>query len=176
MPPLTRHAHCISLRFLLIDDRAACGGCDKVDRSNAINFVHIPFTCHRDDPMIGGVECPPPFSLVVAIQNVVTILIRNHMTYPGLTPNEECRRFVASYHHDGHWWILDIYAYDWSDAETRCKKLGLRLDGEFAGVVEGSLRSRAFVEVFCRVRTAVHRVLRAGQSIARWTGITRFSR
>jgi hypothetical protein len=81
------------------------------------------------------------------------------MIYTGLTPDEECRRFVASYHHDGSWWILDIYAYDWEDAEARCKKLGVRLDGEFSCVIESSLGNRPLIDAYCRFRTFVSGLL-----------------
>lgn len=44
-------------------------------------------------------------------------------------------QFCCSYYHDGAWWALTIAAYDWSDAEARCKKLGLKLDGELMATV-----------------------------------------
>lgn len=40
------------------------------------------------------------------------------------------KRFLAEYYHDGGTWGIDIYAYDFDDAEVRCKKLGLQLLGE----------------------------------------------
>lgn len=40
------------------------------------------------------------------------------------------KRFLANYYHDGAWWTLNIYAYDFDDAEVRCKKLNAQLLGE----------------------------------------------
>lgn len=39
------------------------------------------------------------------------------------------RKFCTRYFHDGTWWAADIQAYDFEDAEIRCKKLGMQLDG-----------------------------------------------
>lgn len=39
-------------------------------------------------------------------------------------------KFLARYFHRGSWWVVEIYAVDWDDAETICRKLSLRLDGE----------------------------------------------
>lgn len=48
-----------------------------------------------------------------------------------MQPNDRAtKRFLAEYFHDGGWWGVDIYAYDFDDAETRCRKLSLRLLGE----------------------------------------------
>lgn len=44
--------------------------------------------------------------------------------------NQPTKRFLADYFHDGAWWGVDIYAYDFPDAEVRCKKLGLKFLGE----------------------------------------------
>lgn len=43
---------------------------------------------------------------------------------------EANKKFLASYYHNGSWWNLSFYATDWDDAETICRKLNLRLDGE----------------------------------------------
>ena len=43
---------------------------------------------------------------------------------------ERNTRFLASYYHDGSWWVVDIYAADFDDAEVICKAHNLRLDGE----------------------------------------------
>lgn len=41
------------------------------------------------------------------------------------------KRFTCSYYHNGAWWVVEITADDWADAEARVNKLGnLRLDGE----------------------------------------------
>lgn len=39
--------------------------------------------------------------------------------------------FLTRYYHDNAWWCTKIQAYDWNDAEIRCKKLGMQLDGEY---------------------------------------------
>lgn len=50
------------------------------------------------------------------------------------------KEFLCSYHHDGAEWSVNIHAYDWKDAEERCKKLGwLRLDGEVVAKVPARL-------------------------------------
>ena len=43
----------------------------------------------------------------------------------------EMKRFVARYYWDESWWHLDIFAKDWADAESRCKRLNIQLDGEY---------------------------------------------
>lgn len=43
----------------------------------------------------------------------------------------EEKKFLASYYHRDSWWAVEIYAVDWDDAETICRKLSLRLDGEY---------------------------------------------
>lgn len=40
------------------------------------------------------------------------------------------KKFLTQYYHDGRWWCSSIDAYDWDDAEARCRKLGMQLDGE----------------------------------------------
>jgi hypothetical protein len=44
-------------------------------------------------------------------------------------------KFLASYFHRGSWWCVEIFAVDWEDAETICRKLSLRLDGELKATV-----------------------------------------
>lgn len=44
-------------------------------------------------------------------------------------------KFLASYFHRGSWWAVEFYAVDWDDAETICRKLSLRLDGEYKGAI-----------------------------------------
>lgn len=46
------------------------------------------------------------------------------------TNDQPTKRFLAEYFHDGATWMIDIYAYDFNDADIRCKKLSLRLLGE----------------------------------------------
>jgi hypothetical protein len=49
------------------------------------------------------------------------------------------KTYCCEYFHDGSWWGLTITAYDWSDAEVRAKKLGLRLLGEDGGTVSAKI-------------------------------------
>ncbi len=52
------------------------------------------------------------------------------MTTNTTSNNRPTRRFLAEYFHDDAKWMVDIYAYDFDDAEVRCRKLGLQLLGE----------------------------------------------
>lgn len=40
------------------------------------------------------------------------------------------RLFTATYRHDDATWSIQFKAYNFADAEERCRKLGLTLDGE----------------------------------------------
>lgn len=51
----------------------------------------------------------------------------------GDNDDRNVRRFVASYLWVGAVWSVDIYAYDWDDAQARCKVLNVKLDGELVG-------------------------------------------
>lgn len=48
-------------------------------------------------------------------------------------------RYQARYYHDGSWWVLEIMAPNWDDAEARCRKLGLQLDGEIMAKIPASV-------------------------------------
>lgn len=53
-----------------------------------------------------------------------------------MQPNDRpTKRFLAEYFHDGAWWGIDIYAYDFDDAETRCRKHSLKLLGEHKATI-----------------------------------------
>jgi hypothetical protein len=39
------------------------------------------------------------------------------------------KKYCTRYYHAGDWWDAQIMAFDWEDAEARCKKLGMQLDG-----------------------------------------------
>ena len=44
---------------------------------------------------------------------------------------QETKQYACRYFYDGDWWDVLIYAYDWEDAEDRCKKIGnIQLEGE----------------------------------------------
>lgn len=47
--------------------------------------------------------------------------------------------FLCRYYHDGVWWSLTVHAYDRSDAEARCKKMGLNLDGEIMATIPAKI-------------------------------------
>ena len=63
---------------------------------------------------------------------------------------DKTKPFVCSYFHDHSQWSLTIDAYDWDDAEARCRKLGLKLDGELVATVP--LRLGLFARIACAVR------------------------
>jgi hypothetical protein len=46
------------------------------------------------------------------------------------TLNRPTKKFLTKYFHDGRWWATDIMAYDREDAEARCQKLRMQLEGE----------------------------------------------
>ena len=48
---------------------------------------------------------------------------------------QETKSYACSYSHDRAQWPVTIHAYDWEDAEMRCRKLGLNLDGELVATV-----------------------------------------
>lgn len=60
-------------------------------------------------------------------------------------------KFLASYFHNGSWWGVEIYAVDWDDAETICRKLNLRLDGEHKFSVP-AIGPTWIPDAICRVR------------------------
>lgn len=68
------------------------------------------------------------------------------------------KKFLAQYFHDGAWWSMKISAYDFEDAEIRCKKLNLQLDGEFVmsipAVGSGGWLPRAVCWIRNRMRSA----------------------
>ena len=66
------------------------------------------------------------------------------------TAQQETKPYACSYFHDRVQWALTIHAYDWDDAEARCRKLGLTLDGELIATV--TLRLGLFARIACAVR------------------------
>lgn len=66
--------------------------------------------------------------------------------------NERTKRFLARYYHDGAWWSIDVYAYDFDDAESRCGKLGLQLDGEHVMTIPAVGKSSWLPNLIIRVR------------------------
>lgn len=49
----------------------------------------------------------------------------------GVSASRKTKRFATSYSWDDATWCSEIYAYDWADAEARCKALNMKLLGEF---------------------------------------------
>ena len=49
---------------------------------------------------------------------------------PNTGAQQKTKPYACSYFHDRSQWSLTIHAYSWEDAEARCRKLGLTLDGE----------------------------------------------
>lgn len=62
----------------------------------------------------------------------------------------ETKEFLCSYYHRGEQWCLRLHAYDWSDAEARCRKLGVNLDGELLAVVP--VKAGWFAKMLCACR------------------------
>jgi len=72
----------------------------------------------------------------------------------GDTAQQKTRPYACSYFHDRTQWALTIHAYDWKDAEARCLKLGLNLDGELVGTVPMPIG--VFAKMVCAVRNLLH--------------------
>jgi len=71
------------------------------------------------------------------------------------------RKFVVRYYHDGTWWSQTIDAYDTADAETRCRKLGMQLDGALLFTIPGWLPFAGFwAGCICGVRNVLHNLTR----------------
>lgn len=63
------------------------------------------------------------------------------------------RKFVVRYYHDSQWWGDLIDAYDEADAEVRCRKLGMQLDGELMLVIPGWIPfADLLVRCICGIR------------------------
>jgi hypothetical protein len=67
------------------------------------------------------------------------------------------KTYSCSYYHDGAWWAIHITAYDFQDAETRAKKMNLRLDGETTLVIPALVPASG---LFARIFTAIGNKLR----------------
>lgn len=61
-------------------------------------------------------------------------------------------KYLARYYHDGTWWAAEIYAYDYEDAETRCKRLNMQLDGKYVATV----RYKWLAKLICWLRNLTH--------------------
>jgi hypothetical protein len=66
-------------------------------------------------------------------------------------------RFVARYYHDGAWWGADIYAYDFADAEARCKALNMKLDGLYVATIPCAPATGWLTRLICWVRNTIAR-------------------
>lgn len=69
----------------------------------------------------------------------------------------EYRKFLARYYFDGSWWCIDIMAKDWDEAEARCKKLGLQLDGEHVVTIRHVLGGRTIADLIIGIKNAFRR-------------------
>ncbi len=70
----------------------------------------------------------------------------------GLGSSRSTKRFIAQYFHDGGWWAVDIYAYNWQDAETRCRRLNLQLNGEHVMTIPAGPGVGWIMNLICAVR------------------------
>ncbi len=67
-------------------------------------------------------------------------------------PNRPTKKFLCRYFHDGSWWGCDIDAYDFADAEARCKKIGgLQLDGELVATIPAGPGAGLLARCICGV-------------------------
>lgn len=72
--------------------------------------------------------------------------------------NSKTRQFLCSYHHDGAQWSVTLDAYDFQDAEARCKKLGfLRLDGELIATIPAGAGLGPLVPLVCWLKNLFRR-------------------
>jgi hypothetical protein len=71
------------------------------------------------------------------------------------------RKFCVRYYHDGGWWGILLDAYDMEDAEVRCRKLGMQLDGILLFTLPGWLPfGGLIVGCICHVRNFFHNLTR----------------
>ncbi len=70
-------------------------------------------------------------------------------------------RFAARYFHDDAWWSAEVYAYDFEDAEARCKTLNMKLDGLHVATIPCSPAAapviRPLASLACWIRNTVTR-------------------
>lgn len=66
------------------------------------------------------------------------------------------KQFTCRYFHDGAWWAINVAAYDWDDAETRARKLGLQLDGEIQRIIPQVAGARIGVRFWTALRNFIH--------------------
>jgi hypothetical protein len=70
---------------------------------------------------------------------------------------QQTKPFLCNYHHQGDKWCVTIHAYDWDDAEARCKKLGLNLDGELKATIPA--RAGLLAKVVCALANWIRNLL-----------------
>lgn len=66
---------------------------------------------------------------------------------------QKTKSYACSYSHDRARWPVTIHAYDWEDAEARCRKLGLNLDGELVATVP--VQVGLLAKLACAVRNFI---------------------
>lgn len=63
------------------------------------------------------------------------------------------KTYACRYYHDGSWWMLEIMAPDWADAEARVAKLGnLQLQGEVVAKIPAHIGAGLFVRAITAIR------------------------
>lgn len=66
---------------------------------------------------------------------------------------KQTKTFLTRYFHDGAWWGLEIQAYDFADAQTRCKKLGMQLDGELVMTIPAIFQGAWFPNLILTIHS-----------------------
>jgi len=75
---------------------------------------------------------------------------RFRLNMTNIESHQKTKPYACSYFHDQARWALTIHAYSWSDAEARCRKLGLQLDGRFLATVP--TRIGLLARIICAIR------------------------
>lgn len=68
---------------------------------------------------------------------------------------KKTKKYCTRYYHDNTWWASEIMAWDWEDAEVRCKKLNMQLDGEY--VMEIPAGPEFIPNMICKVKNLFSR-------------------
>lgn len=84
--------------------------------------------------------------------------------------DQPTKRFLAEYFHDDAWWSVDIYAYGFSDAEIRCRKLSLRLLGEHQFTIPAT-GGRWIPNLIIRFQNLIRRLKPIVRDMFRWESL-----
>jgi hypothetical protein len=108
-----------------------CVAPDYLDGVEAVMPIVVPLSRVGERLDVGGQEPPTPLVLSVLVD------METHRAPPEMKSSDRpTKRFLARYFHDGAWWGTDVHAYDFADAEARCKSLNMKLDGEHVEMIK----------------------------------------